>query len=207
MTMNFFQKNLSHEVEDRNNQDLLTQIGTFAYVMFALSISSLYLKFYISATSIQIIAIIIGCAFDPTCSSSDPPNFHLTDTQVQNIRAATKELISNPSAQNVDALLKIIDSVAITNTSSIHDGQDVQQKQFMLPGVPTVTPFVPATKSQMTTTQDNIEFKANVDGPQIPYPLSFLLHSIVLYSHFQWPMYPRMHPELLRPHPVNFRLI
>jgi hypothetical protein len=69
--MNFFQKNLSHEVEDRNNQDLLTQIGTFAYVMFALSISSLYLKFYISATSIQIIAIIIGCAFDPTCSSSE----------------------------------------------------------------------------------------------------------------------------------------
>ena len=53
MTMNFFQKNLSHDVEDRNNQDLLTQIGTFAYVMFALSISSLYLKFYISATSVS----------------------------------------------------------------------------------------------------------------------------------------------------------
>jgi hypothetical protein len=120
----------------------------------------------------------------------------LTDTQVQNIRAATKEFMSNPSAQNVDSLLKIIESAAPNNTSSIHDGQDVQQKHFTLPVVPKVTPFVPAAKSQMTTSnQDNIEFKADADGLQNTYPLSFpVIHPIVPYSHFQWPMYP----ELLR---------
>ena len=163
---------------------------------------SLYAKFYLLAINTELIVTIIACAFDPTTCNFPvtPTNFHLTDTQVQNIRAATKELISNPSAKNVDALLKIIDSVAITNTSSIHDGQDVQQKHFTLPVVPKVTPFVPAAKSQMTTSpQDNIEFKADADGLQISYPLSFpVIHPIVPYFHFQWPMYA----ELLRRHPV-----
>ena len=135
----------------------------------------------------------------------------MTETHVQNIRSAIEMVMSNPSARNVDALFNlIIDSAAITNiTSSIQDGQDVQQKHFTLPVVPKVTPFVPAAKSQMTTsTQDNIEFKADADGPQNSYPLSFpVIHPIDPYSHFQWAMYPRMHPEWLRPHPVNFRLI
>ena len=123
----------------------------------------------------------------------------MTDTQVQNILAATKITISNQSAQNVDALLKIIESAANTNTSSIQDGQDVRQKHFTLPVVPKVTPFVPAAKSQMTTTQKGIEFKADAHGLQIPYPLSFpVIHPIVPYFHFQWPMYA----ELLRRHPV-----
>jgi hypothetical protein len=127
----------------------------------------------------------------------------MTETHVQNIRSAIEMVMSNPSAQNVDALFNlIIDSAAITNiTSSIHDGQDVRQKQhFTLPVVPKVnTPFVPAAKSQMTTIQEDIEFKADADGPQIPYPLSFpVIHLIVPYFHFQWPM----HPELLRRHPV-----
>ena len=214
MIMNSFQKNLSHDVEDRNNQGLLTLIQSFAGIQIATVIISFYAKFYLLAINTELIVTIIACAFDPTTCNFPvtPTNFHLTDTQVQNIRAATKELISNPSAQNVDALLKIINSVAITNTSSIHDGQDVQQKHFnTFPAVITkvASPFVQSSaKSQMTTsTQDNIEFKANADGPQIPYPLPFPLHSIVPYSHFQWPMYPRMHPELLRPLPVNFRLI
>jgi hypothetical protein len=127
----------------------------------------------------------------------------MTETHVQNIRSAIEMVMSNPSARNVDALFNlIIDSAAITNiTSSIQDGQDVQQKHFTLPVVPKVTPFVPAAKSQMTTTtQDNIEFKADADGPQNSYPLSFpvIQHPIVTYFHFQWPMYP----ELLRRHPV-----
>jgi hypothetical protein len=46
-----------------------------------------------------------------------------------------------------------------------------------------------------TSNQDNIEFKADADGLQNTYPLSFpVIHPIVPYSHFQWPMYP----ELLR---------
>jgi hypothetical protein len=125
----------------------------------------------------------------------------MTETHVQNIRSAIEMVMSNPSARNVDALFNlIIDSAAITNiTSSIQDGQDVQQKQFTLPVVPKVTPFVPAAKSQMSTTLDNIEFKANADGPQNSYPLSFpVINPIAPYSHFQWPMYP----ELLRRHPV-----
>ena len=112
--------------------------------------------------------------------------------------------MSNPSAQNVDALFNlIIESAAITNTSPVHDGQDVQQKHFTLPVVlSNVAPFVPAAaKSQMTITQDNIKFKADADGPQIPYPLSFpvIQHPIIPYSHFQWPVYPEL-PH--RPHPI-----
>jgi hypothetical protein len=78
----------------------------------------------------------------------------MTDTQVQNILAATKITISNQSAQNVDALLKIIESAANTNTSSIQDGQDVQQKHFnTFPAVisKVASSFVSAAKSQLTT--------------------------------------------------------
>jgi hypothetical protein len=51
-----------------------------------------------------------------------------------------------------------------------------------------------------TNTQDNIEFKPDADGSQIPYPLSFpvIQHPIFPYSYFQWPKYL----ELLRRHPV-----
>ncbi len=79
----------------------------------------------------------------------------MTETHVQNTRAAIEMVMSNPSAQNVDALFNlIIESATITNTSSVHDGQDVQQKRFTLPVVlSNVAPFVPAAaKSQMTIT-------------------------------------------------------
>jgi hypothetical protein len=73
MTMNLFQKNLSHDVEDRNNPDLLNLIGTFAYIQIVIFQVSLYAKFYIFSYNIQLIASIIACAFDPTTCSSGVP--------------------------------------------------------------------------------------------------------------------------------------
>ncbi len=121
-------------------------------------------------SNLQVIFVLITCVVNPTkCPCSNFPtscsissndtltNFHMTETHVQNIRAAIEMVMSNPSAQNVDALFNlIIESAAITNTSSVHDGQDVQQKHFTLPVVlSNVAPFVPAAaKSQMTITQD-----------------------------------------------------
>ena len=91
MTMNLFQKNLSHDVEDRNNQGLLTLIQNFAGIQIATFIISLYAKYYLLAINAELIVTIIACAFDPTICNFPvtPKNFHLTDTQVQNIRAAT----------------------------------------------------------------------------------------------------------------------
>ena len=54
MIMNSFQKNLSHDVEDRNNQGLLTLIQSFAGIQIATVIISFYAKFYLLAINTEL---------------------------------------------------------------------------------------------------------------------------------------------------------
>jgi hypothetical protein len=108
-----------------------------------------YLQRFLSI-KLQIISEMINCALSPqTCRckqlapcgllttiSEDgiPISFHMTETHVENIRAAIEMVMSNPSAENVDALSNLLMDLATTNisTSSIDDGQTVQQKNVLL---------------------------------------------------------------------------
>nr|CAH0098360.1 unnamed protein product [Daphnia galeata] len=182
-------------------------------ICLILAISAFY-------ASLQLINILINCAIFPSAncpcsnfptscrisSNSDdtPVSFHFNDTYVQNILAATEMVMSNPSAQNVDALLNlIIDFATANNTLSVRELSAVEQKQhLMLPVSKAVLPFFSA-KSQ-TTAQANIELKTDsTDSTPNPLYMLFSHHKIVpFFYHFQWPVYPEV------PHnPPSYRYI
>ncbi len=163
-------------------------------------------------SSLQLIYILINCAIIPSTkcpcsnfpiscrisSNSDdtPVSVHINDTHVQNTLTATEMAMSNPSAQNVDALFNLmIESATTNNTLSVRELSAVQQKQqLMLPVSKAVLPLFPE-KSQ-TTTQANIQLKTDsTDSRPIPNPLYMLIshHKIVpFFYHFQWPVYPEV---------------
>ena len=105
--------------------------------------------------------------------------------------------MSNPSYRNVETLfnLMMIDLIAITNMSSFHEQYAVQKNPLCsLDRTLYIHHFCQQCfrRSQLTTiTQDNIKLEADEDESQIPYYLlSFpVIHQIVPYSHFQWPVY------------------
>ena len=114
---------------------------------------------------------------------------------------AIEMAMSNPSYRNVETLfnLMMIDLIATTNMSSFHE-QYAVQKNPLCSLDRTLHHFCQQClrRSQLT-----IKLEADGDGSQIPnYLLSFpVIHQIVPYSHFQWPVYA----QLLRPaHPVGF---
>jgi hypothetical protein len=116
-----------------------------------------------------------------------PISFHMTETHVENIRAAIDMVMSNPSAENVGALFNLMMDLATTNisTSSIDDGQTVQQKNVLLPVSKFIQPHLEISQ------QHNI--KTDKVRTLIPSFMSFPLHHpIVPYSHFQWPVYPKL---------------
>ena len=161
-----------------------------------------YLQSYLSL-KLPIISVMITCALSPqrcpckplrlcslaTNSEDDIPiSFHMTETHVENIRAAIDMVMSNPSAENVGALFNMMMELATTNsiTSSIDDGQTVQQKNVILPISKVMQPQLEISQ------QHNIE--TDKDRTLNPSFMSFPFHHpIVSYSHFQWPVYPKMH--------------
>jgi hypothetical protein len=155
---------------------------------------------------LRIIFVMLTCAIDPrrcpcrqisscglTTNSEDntPISFHMTETHVQNIRTAIEMVMSNPNTENVDALFNLLMDLATTNnsTSSFDDGQTVQQKN--------VIPVSKFMQPQLETSQQHNIIKTDKDGTLNPSFMSFTLHPIVPYSHFQWPVYPKLlhHPN------------
>ena len=126
------------------------------------------------------------CSLTTNSEDDTPISFHMTETHVENIRAAIDMVMSNPSAENVGALFNLMMDLATTNsiTSSIDDGQTVQQKNVLLP----ISKFM---QPQLEISQQ-FNIKTDKDRTLIPsYP--FFLHPIVpYYSHFQWPVYPKL---------------
>jgi hypothetical protein len=116
-----------------------------------------------------------------------PINFNFNDTHVQNIRTATAMAMSNPSAQNVDTLFNLLKDLmdSNNNTSFLNGYQSVEQKHFVLPVSKVTQPQV--------ISQHNFKVD-NTDRTLIPsfMPLFPLHHPIVPYSHFQWPVYPKL---------------
>ena len=130
---------------------------------------------------------ITQCGLLTTNSEDDIPiSFHLTETHVENIRAAIDMVMSNPSAENVDALFNLLMDLATTNisTSSIDDGQTVQQKNVLLPISKVMQPQLEISQQHNIKTD-----KVRTLNPSYP----FFLHPIVpYYSHFQGPVYPKL---------------
>ena len=151
---------------------------------------------------LRIISVMLICILSPQIcpckqitqcgltNSEDgiPISFHLTETHVENIRAAIDMVMSNPSAENVGALFNLMMDLANTNisTSSIDDGQTVQQKNVLLP----VSKFI---QPQLEISQQH-NIKTDKDRTLIPSFMSFPLHHPIVpyYSHFQWPVYPKL---------------
>jgi hypothetical protein len=72
------------------------------------------------------------------------------------------------------------------STSSIDDGQTVQQKNVLLP----VSKFI---QPQLEISQQH-NIKTDKERTLIPSFMSFPLHHPIVpyYSHFQWPVYPKL---------------
>jgi hypothetical protein len=95
---------------------------------------------------------------------------------------ATAVAMSNPSAENVDALFNIIIDLMLDTTNNTN-GQAVEQKHFVLPASEVIQPHI--------STQHQGGYGQNSE-------LWFYVRTIIPFSHFQWPV---LYPKLLHPPP------
>jgi hypothetical protein len=180
MSFTPFEKNMVHEIEDRNNPALVNQIATYAFMA---NLIFLVYKWR-----------IIFCVIDPTtCGSTNiiTTNVHMYETlETPHILAATDMIMSNLSPQNV------VPFSMIDLTSAKSDSPAVfEQNPFRHPDLK----VRPVTQTE-TTTQHNIDFQEDtIRALNYVHP-SFPVHNIIApYSKFRWPMYPN-YGRILRPH-------
>jgi hypothetical protein len=176
MSFTPFEKNMVHEIEDRNNPALVNQIATYAFMA---NLIFLVYKWR-----------IIFCVIDPTtCGSTNinTTNVHMYETlEAPYILAATDMIMSNPSVQNV-VPLNFIDLMTSTknNASSIQElsSQQKHSTYSMLKATPAVKVF-------QKTVKENVEIKADTATTEKPYVLFFPVQTIPPYSKLQhWPTY------------------
>ncbi|XP_046445861.1 uncharacterized protein LOC124195475 [Daphnia pulex] len=184
MSFTSFQKNMAHEVEDRNNPALVNQIATYAFMA---NLIFLVYKWR-----------IIFCVIDPTtCGSTNinTTNVHMYETlETPHILAATDMIMSNLSPQTV-VPFSSMDLTSAKSDTPVINAPAVQQNPFRYSELKVTSPV---TQTQMTT-QHNIEFQGDTIRGQNPYQ-PFPVHTFAPYSKFRWPTYPNSATRILHPY-------
>ncbi|EFX63768.1 hypothetical protein DAPPUDRAFT_267715 [Daphnia pulex] len=157
-----FQKNMAHEVEDRNNPALVNQIATYAFMA---NLIFLVYKWR-----------IIFCVIDPTtCGSTsiNTTNVHMYETlETPHILAATDMTMPNLSPQTVFPFSSM-DLTSAKSDTPVINVPALQQNPFRYHEFKVLPPV---TQTQMTT-QHDLEFQGDTikgQNPYLPFPMAYV---------------------------------
>jgi hypothetical protein len=184
MSITPFQKNLVHEIEDRNNLGAISQIvNQLATYAFTANLVFLVYKWGVIFCAINFLACIPGII------NRTPSNVNKYDTLEAPLYILTADdlIMSNRSVTNV-VPFNFIDVTPTTKDKTA----SVQWKHLTGP-MSKAEPVIPMS--------DKHQQGDTVVRTQNPYLLSFPAHAIGPYFKFLWPMYSN-YGNVFRPYSV-----
>jgi hypothetical protein len=175
--MPFQQRNLAHDVEDRNNPALVAQILAFGATA---NLALVFIKWRIIMCVLA--PIRFGCI-----NNINPANVHMYDAlEIANLLNSTDMIMPNLSDQDVSTFNFVDLASTQMNTSSIHE-QAVQQKHLIFTSLKTINQF----EQSQNMGKHQVELKTGTVETQNP-TLSIISRPYITfapYFQFQWPMY------------------
>jgi hypothetical protein len=181
MSISPFQKNLVHEIEDRNNLGAISQIvNELATYAFTANLIFLVYKWGVIFCAINFLACIIPTSNVNKFDTLEAPLYILT---------ADDLIMSNRSVTNV-VPFNFIDVARTTKDKTA----SVQWKHLLTSLMSKSVPVTPMSNKQQQGD--------TVVRTQNPYLLSFPAHAIAPYFKFEWPMYSN-YGNVFRPYSVS----